>query len=205
MKTLITQSLLSAWLYTFNCAEGYEDEAYQSFLSTLNREPIELSEAMQNGILFENGVYALARDPNDLTVFPAWKKASAKIADIIRGGQIQVRVQRDIQVGEDSYLLYGILDALKAGTIYDVKYSSKAFGGAELAGKYLESPQHPAYMFCVPEAVRFVYLVSDGENLYTEEYTRAQTPPIAQIIGYFRGFIRDRGLDEIYLEKWAAK
>ena len=205
MTTLITQTLLSYWLYTFNCAEGYEEEANDDFLRTLRREPGEQSEAMLNGIKFENSVYALARNPQDMTVWPAWKAAASKVADIIRGGQIQVKVQRNITVGNDTYLIYGILDALKAGTIYDVKFSSKGFGSAELAGKYLESPQHPAYMYCVPEAFAFKYLVSDGQDIYIETYTRKMTPDIGEIIRNFRTDLRARGLEEIYLEKWEAQ
>lgn len=205
MTTLITQTLLSSWLYTFNCAEGYEEEANDDFLRTLRREPGEQSEAMLNGIKFENSVYALARNPQDMTVWPNWKAAASKVADIIRGGQIQVKVQRNITVGNDTYLIYGILDALKAGTIYDVKFSSKGFGSAELAGKYLESPQHPAYMYCVPEAFAFKYLVSDGQDVYIETYTRKMTPDIGEIIRNFRTDLRARGLEEIYLEKWEAQ
>lgn len=206
MKTLITQSLLSSWLYTYNCAEGYEEEAEADFLRTLRREPMEEpSEAITNGIAFENGVYALAKNPNDITVYPAWKQVSSRIADIIRGGQIQVKVQRDIEVDGELYLLYGICDAVKAGIIYDVKFSSKGFGSAEMAGKYLESPQHPAYLYCLPDALKFVYLCSDGNELYTEAYTRRQTPFIGDAIRNFRREIRLRGLEEIYLEKWGAK
>ena len=206
MKTLITQSLLSSWLYTYNCAEGYEEEAEADFLRTLRREPMEEpSEAITNGIAFENGVYALVKNPNDITVYPAWKQASSRIADIIRGGQIQVKVQRDIEVDGELYLLYGICDAVKAGIIYDVKYSSKGFGSAEMAGKYLESPQHPAYLYCLPDALKFVYLCSDGNELYTEAYTRRQTPFIGDTIRNFRREIRLRGLEEIYMEKWGAK
>lgn len=204
MRTLITQSLLSSWLYTFNCTEGYEEEANDDFLRTLRREPGEQTDAMRDGIMFEKGVYALAGDPKSMAALPAWKEASSKIADIIRGGQIQVKVQRDIAIDGDDYLLYGVLDAMKAGIIYDVKFSSKGFGAAELAGKYLESPQHPAYMYCVPEALAFKYLVSDGNELYIETYTRKTTPDIGGIIHNFRNDLRARGLDDIYTEKWAA-
>lgn len=205
MRMLITQSLLSSWLYTFDCMEGCEEDANADFLRTLRREPMaEPTKAIENGIAFEKCVYALAKDPNDITVYPAWHQAAGRIADIIRGGQIQVKVQRDIVVDGETYLLYGILDALKAGTIYDVKWSEKGFGSAEMAGKYLASPQHPAYLYCVPGAFKFVYLCSDGESLYTETYTRAQTLDIAEIIRNFRQDIRLRGLEALYMEKWRA-
>ncbi len=206
MKTLITQTLLSSWLYTFNCMEGCEEDAEADFLRTLRREPMEEpSEAITNGIAFENGVYALMKNSNDITVYPAWRQVSSRIADIVRGGQVQVKVQRDIVVDDEAYLLYGICDVVRAGIIYDLKFSSKAFGSAEMAGKYLESPQHPAYLYCLPTAWKFIYLCSDGVDLYAEEYTRPRTPYIGDTIRNFRNDLRLRGLEEIYLEKWGSK
>ena len=41
MKTKITKTLIESWQYTFDCAEGYEDEAMEDFLATLKREPKE--------------------------------------------------------------------------------------------------------------------------------------------------------------------
>ena len=59
-RYLITQSLLSSWSYVHNCWEGCEEDAMASFLATLRREPAEVTEAMQDGIEFENAVYAEA-------------------------------------------------------------------------------------------------------------------------------------------------
>lgn len=202
MKTLITQTLLRDWLYCYDCAEGFEEDALAAFMLTLKREPKEQNEDMKKGILFEDGVYALAKDPQSMAAHPDWVGVSRAIANIIRGGQIQVKVQRDIRVGNDDYLLYGICDAVRAGTIYDVKFSTKSFNSAEVAGKYLDSPQHPAYLYCLPDALRFTYLVSDGKSLYTETYTRKDTPPVGGIINQFRQDIRARGLEGIYLDKW---
>ena len=58
-RYLMTQSLLSSWLYTFNAPEEYGEEAMNDFLSALNREKKETTEAMQNGIDFENLVTAI--------------------------------------------------------------------------------------------------------------------------------------------------
>ena len=205
MRTLITQSLLSAWGYQFDCMEGYEEDAQESFMKTLRREPTEQSEAMLNGIQFENGCYALAKNPNDLSVFPQWKAVSSRIADIIRDGQIQVKVSRDLRIGDDEYLIYGICDAVKAGRIYDIKFTSKSLGSNDVTGKYIESPQHSAYLYCIPEAYKFTYLLSDGDNLYTEDYTPKTAPFIGDIIQNFRNDIRMKGLDDIYKEKWKAQ
>lgn len=205
MRTLITQTLLSAWLYQYSCADGLEDEARESFMRTLAREKAEQTDAMKNGILFENGVYALAKDPNDMSVYPGWKEGTRKVADVIRGGMVQVKVSRELVIGMDEYLIYGICDAVKAGIIYDVKFSNTGFNSAELAGKYLESPQHPAYLYCLPEAREFTYLVSDGTGLYTETYTRRDTPDIGGIVRDFRESLRRDGLDDIYQLGWKAR
>ncbi len=205
MKTLITQTLLGSWLYQFNCAEGYEEDAEADFLLTLKREPKEPTDAMAEGIQFENGVYALMKDPKDLTVYPPWSDISRKLADALRGGQVQVKVLRDIRVGDEDYLLHGVVDVLKAGVIYDLKFTTSSFTSADLAGKYLNSPQHPAYLYCLPDALRFTYLVSDGKSLYTETYSRNEITPIGETIAMFRQDIRKRGLEDIYLEKWGAK
>ena len=57
---LMTHSLLSSWLYAMK-SSPYEDltserDAYGDFLKTLRREPTETTQAMQNGIDFENMV-----------------------------------------------------------------------------------------------------------------------------------------------------
>ncbi len=101
--------------------------------------------------------------------------------------------------------MYGILDALKAGTIYDVKFSNKSFDSAELAGKYFDSPQHPAYLYLLPEAREFTYLVSDGEDLYTETYTRKNSQSLPEIVEEFLMSIDAMGLMPVYLEKWQAR
>lgn len=202
-RFLITQSLLSAWGYMFDCFEGYEDEARESFVRTLNREKDEPTEAMLNGIEFENEVYKAAhnqpREPH-----PKWENGIQKVASIIRNAPNQVKVSRSISVNGYDILVYGILDALKAGIIYDVKFSNKGFGSVDCAGKYLNSPQHPAYLFMVPEAEQFTYLLSDGEDLYTETYTRDNITPIDATIGHFLAWLERNNLIDVYKEKWQS-
>lgn len=202
-RFLITQSLLSAWAYTFDCYEGGEEDAWKDFMSTLKREPKEQSEAMLNGIEFEKAVYAVANGDRP-RIRKGWENGVRQIAEIIKGAPIQVKAQRDIKVDGMTFLVYGILDALKAGTIYDVKFVNKKIGGIELAGKYLESAQHPAYFYIVPEATEFQYLVSDGEDVYIETYRREDTQNIGDIITHFVDSLRMENLIDIYREKWLA-
>ncbi len=202
MSYLITQSLLSAFGYTFDAYDG--EGAYESFLKTLKREPIEKTAAMTNGIEFENEVYKAALSlPR--RQHPKWEQGIQAVAAIIKGAPTQVRTQREIEVCGIKFLLYGVLDAIKAGVIYDVKFSSKSFGSAELAGKYLNSPQHPTYLYLVPEAYKFEYLVSDGKDLYRESYDRQETQDISEIIAEFLSTINEMGLLDIYKKFWLAK
>lgn len=202
-RYLITQTLLSSWAYCFNAAEGYEAEAKEDFLRTLRREPKETNENMKNGIEFENEVYmaaaSLPRPPHK-----KWEEGIVKVAPIIQGAPVQVKASRELQVGDMTFLVYGILDALKAGTIYDVKFLNSKMKDVELAGKYLESPQHPAYFYLVPEAFEFQYLVSDGKDLYIEKYSREESRHISEFIAEFINSITQLGLLDIYKEHWKS-
>lgn len=202
-RYLVTQSLISAWNYLYNCFDGYQDDAYRSFLDTLNRVSTPPTEAMLNGIEFEREVYKCASG-QPRTPHKKWESGINTVAMRVAGAQVQVKVQRECQLGDTVYLAYGVLDALKAGVIYDVKFSDKGFASAELAGKYFDSPQHPTYLYLVPEARKFIYLVSDGEDLYTEQYTHSNSRPFESILSEFIQSLKDMNLYDLYREKWLA-
>lgn len=203
-RLLLTQSLISSWKYTFDCMEGFEESAFEDFVRTLRREPSEPTEAMQNGINFENEVYKVAHGlPRQ--VHPKWEKGIQAVAKYIIDAPTQVKCQKEFSVDGYDFLAYGIMDAIKAGHIFDVKFMNKSLGSAEVAGKYLESPQHPAYLFCVPEAMDFTYLLSDGDELYAETYTRKMTRDFPEIADEFIRSIDSMGLLPIYQERWQAK
>ena len=92
-RFLITQSLLSAWAYVFDCYESETEEALASFVQALKREPEEQTATMLDGIAFENEVYAAAsgapRNPH-----PKWESGIQKVANVIRGAQFQVKAKR---------------------------------------------------------------------------------------------------------------
>jgi hypothetical protein len=104
-----------------------------------------------------------------------------------------------------TFLVYGILDALKDGTIYDVKFLNKSLGSTEVYGKYLQSAQHPFYFYLVPEAEEFSYLISDGQDLYIETYRPEICRTAAEIIEEFISSITASGHLDLYKEKWLAK
>ena len=85
-----------------------------------------------------------------------------------------------------------------------MKFTNTSLRSADIYGKYLTSAQHPAYFFLVPEAMDFKYLVSDGEDMYIECYTRENTRFIGSIIEDFIDSISSSGLLDLYKEHWLA-
>lgn len=210
MARLITQSLISAWAYMFDCAEGQEKKAAEDFERVLRRERTVPTDAMQAGIDFENAVYAEAAGFSRRQT--EWESGVRKVAGIIRGAQVQLRISRPIAVDGEIYVVYGILDALRAGIIYDVKFRTKPIckesdenGRYDICGKYLNSPQHPFYFYLVPEAREFQYLVSDGEDIYIEIYRPNECRSAEDIIREFIHSITQLGYLDTYKEKWLAK
>ena len=202
-RYLITQSLISSWNYFFDCREGCEDDAEEEFMRALRREKDEPTEAMLNGIAFENAVYDQA---NGIPYTgERWTEGVKAVSSLLIGAQFQVRLSRELQIGDMTFLVYGILDGLKAGTIYDVKFMNKSMASVDIYGKYLNSPQHSFYFYLVPEASMFKYLVSDGNDLYVEQYSRDDTRSICSIISEFVKYIDSAGLLDLYKEKWEAK
>ena len=229
-RYLVTQSLLSSWLYVYNCFEGCEDSAMEAFLHALRKEPEDLDdeqrERIQNGHDFETLVTDIATGrfsptfETDGTVnrssygngevmghekYPKWYKGASEIAPFLRGAQFQVKTSREIEVAGMTFLVYGILDALKAGVIYDVKFKNKSFGSLDLAGDYLDSPQHPLYFYLVPEARQFRYMVSDGQDLYIEQYEPSDCISAHDLILQFVQFLKANGLMDTYQQFWQAR
>lgn len=202
-RYLITHSLLSSWewLFTENPYEDAttQDSRYQDFLNTLNKVDTPPTEAMQNGIEFENIVTGMATGQPYFSE-NNWQDAAEKVADIVRGGQFQFKAQKQAYINGIHFLMYGRLDVLKAGKIYDIKFTKNYD-----RGKYFSSTQHPMYLELVPEASEFVYVISNGTNVWTEHYTRDAIRSIFPVISDFTDWLYGNDLIDIYFEKWAAR
>lgn len=205
MRTEITKTLLDSWLYTFNAGEDQQEQAWEDFLSTLRRERKPPNEDMQKGLDFENQVWAAAKQyALGANYHEEWKTGAERIAAIVRGGQWQIPVNADITVSGHDFWLNGRIDVLKAGVIYDIKFKTKSFSSLDLAGCYLHAPQHSIYLYCVPEAFRFDYLVSDGDALYTESYTRKTAVPVTRYLQDWLNWLEtEPELKQLYEERWA--
>ena len=203
MAYLMTHSLLSSWLYSMRdnpfADATQEDSSKEDFLRVLRREPTPTTDAMANGIAFENLVtdivHGVKVDP-----MAQWVGAATKIANVVAGGQLQFVATKRCTVGGLDLLLYGRLDALKAGEVYDIKFS-KSYD----RGKYVESTQHPMYLELVPDAECFTYLISDGNEVWTEKYRRDESPSILPIINDFLVWLNITGNIDTYKEYWRAR
>lgn len=201
-RYLMTHSLLSSWLYAMK-SSPYEDatterDPYEEFLQVLRREPTETTEAMRNGIVFEDLVTQIA-DGEEVDTDHKWFGAASKAAKVVQGSINQYKAKMELQVSGISVLLYGRIDFLKAGKVIDTKFS-KSYE----RGKYFDSTQHPVYLRLVPEADEFVYLVSNGTDVWTEMYRREETPDIEPIIADFFDFLVSKDLMETYQKHWQA-
>lgn len=196
-KLLITQSLLGAWLYQYQAFD--QESAHKDFLRVLRREKSKPTQAILDGIQFENMVTACC-EGSPPPEGHKWGEAVRAIADRLQGSQFQVVAQRSAMVAGVPFLLYGRLDALKAGVIYDIKFSR-----SYQVGKYLDSPQHPMYFTLVPEAYKFEYVVFTGSDVCVESYDREDVPEIFPTIRNFINYLETSKLDKIYCQKWETR
>ena len=193
-RFLITQSLLSSWLWSYKLEDGYDD-----FLKTLRREPIQQTKAMLEGIRFENCLNAVL-DGAEIEPTHEWYKPITQLANELQGAQQQAALSKDVTIGGVGFVLYGKLDYLRAGIVYDTKYSK-----TYRVGKYLDSVQHPMYFALVPEAREFQYKICDGKYIYTETYRPDEVEPIERTIKHFMDFLDKQNLVKTYCEFWKSK
>ena len=201
-RFLMTHSLLSSWLYSLRDSP-YEDatterDAREEFLRVLRREPTETTEAMEKGNRFEALVTDIINGCGDRS--DRWYDAASVVATELRGAQLQFTAQKTVSIAGDEYVLYGRLDALKAGVITDIKYT-----GSYDKGKFYNSTQHPMYLFLVPTAKEFTYLISNGTDVWHETYTREETGDILKTVRAFLSWLDASGLTSLYRQYWAAK
>ena len=190
-KFHLTQSLLSDFQRVFTTDDGYE-----AFLKSLYRQKKPMTEAMADGIEFEHCVNSVL-DGAHIPENHKWYKPVMELADYLHGSQKQVTLKRDIVVEGVCFELYGVLDFLRSGIIYDTKFSKHYY-----LNKYLLSPQHPMYFYLVPEAREFQYLISDGKFIYKETYRPYETTPIEVTIKQFMVFLDRNHLLEPYVSMW---
>lgn len=190
-KVRITQSLLSAWEWSFKTDDGWDD-----FIAALNREKKQPTQAMLDGIRFENCLNNVLKG-EPIHQDNEWYNVLVEMSCELQGAQQQVSLFQDCEVDGQPFLLHGVLDYLREGHIWDCKFSKTYH-----LNKYLTSPQTPMYLSLVPEARDFTYIISDGKYVYREKYPRDIVPPIEPTINNFMQFLKKHGLWDVYCEKW---
>lgn len=201
MRYLITPSLLNSWLYIDLCSANVreaeadtecledkilakQEKTYLEFLDTLERKPHPTTHAQQMGIDFEASCY----------------RGETEVSPIIEGGTFQAVGTRKESIGGIDFLLYGRLDVLKDGVIYDIKRVSRYE-----VGKYVHSAQHMFYLTLFPKAKYFEYLAWDGAKLHRERYFREDCIPTETLIANFMDWLEAKNLMEVYKANWQSK
>lgn len=198
---VITPSLLNAWLWIYECVNNVresekdeislddkkaiaQDTAKESFINYLERIPGEPNKYMQLGIDFEEECY----------------QGKTCISPIIKNGSFQVVGTKNIRIKNINFLMYGRLDVLKGGIIYDIKRV-----GYYKPNKYKWSAQHRFYLDLFKNAKYFEYLIYDGDKLHTEVYYRENCTPTEEVIENFVNYLEENNLLEIFKDKWKAR
>jgi hypothetical protein len=192
-KVRITKSLLDSWLWAFKRDDGWDD-----FLSVLHREKKPPTQAMLDGTRFEN-VLNNVLNGEAIPADHEWVSVIAEMSKDLYGSQQQVTLFQDCDVNGQPFLLHGVLDYLRAGRIWDCKFTKNYH-----LNKYFweETSQTAMYLALVPEARDFTYIISDGKYVYRERYPRDIVPPIEPTIKNFMDFCKKHGLWNTYVEKW---
>lgn len=192
-KFLITQSLLSSWEWALTT--GNMDELSAS----LRREKKPQSKAMLDGIRFENCLEEVILGA-EIEKDHEWFKPIKQLARYLQDTQYQVKLSRPLIVNDVEFVCYGIFDFLKAGIIYDTKFSKSYH-----VGKYLTSPQTPMYFYLCPEAYEFQYLICDGKYCYRETYRPDEVEPIEKKISRFMNWLDKTNNVDLYCENWKSQ
>lgn len=199
---LVTPSLLNSWGNIWECQkyvrEAQNDEisledkieiarnkAVEEFITTLKRIKTEPTEAMIKGIQFEDECY----------------EGKTCISPIIENGCYQIVGTKRVKVNGMNFLMYGRLDVLKGGVIYDIKRTRQYS-----IQKYLSSYQHGFYLDLFERAYKFQYLAyDDKDKLHYENYYRDEYEPTINVISRFINWLKDNDLLDLYKENWKSK
>ncbi len=191
-KYYITPTLLNSWQY--NIKNG----TLEDFIKVLNKEEFEPTESILKGFEYE-------------------KYMQENFEETLNGAY-QVKVSKEY----GDYLLYGIIDCLKGGIIYDYKYTKNYE-----VGKFFNNHQTLMYLEMVPEAKKMVYLITNKfdkteypdlnfkdvskveyevGDIFREEYTKDMFPEtMNSILHKFEQWLKQYNLFDLYTEKWKCK
>ena len=196
----ISPTLLDSFAYYLSVEDGEQSEQKRQEIIAYLRGEKTTSEAMQNGLMFEQDVVACLQGKALMTTDAGIIKCAEEIAGIVKGGVYQHHVEREI----NGVTVHGYIDFLKRNTIADVKTTKKY----EI-GKYNKKNQHRIYLYCTqPMKIdRFAYLVTDFKNVYREDYQwldNYETDLKTNIQAFFDYLENDNEMKTAYMQKMEA-
>lgn len=188
MGHLMTATLLGSYKWMEDAPASWAERAREDFYAKLRRQDkFEPTPEVQRGIEFERiicercntmdeeqfmlamrDLYAekIKSDPGLACALSESKEALlTRILNVCntlynqcKGGQQQVKVGKDIKVGNEEFYLFGYIDVLQPTTILDIKTCTKY-----KESKYRDSIQHSIYQYCT--GIRdFKYVVADYDR-----------------------------------------
>jgi len=185
MSHLMTATLLSSFKWMEDAPASWAQRARDDFYAKLLRQDkFEPTPEVQRGIEFERIICDRCNDLEEADFMEAMRnlyvekiKADAdyefasieskealltRILNVCstlysqcKGGKQQVKVSKDIEVGGESFCLFGYIDVLQPTTILDIKTCTKY-----KESKYRDSVQHSIYQLCTG-IKDFKYVVAD--------------------------------------------
>ena len=173
MKYLITSSLLDGYDWLKSCPKNWQQKAQDDFIAMIKRESRPVTDACQRGIDFENLVCENCNKMDDQSfkdfAFDYYDKKGIKgferdmaayttlnVAKIVRNGEQQVPVKKDVFFNGDEYHLFGYADIILPNKIIDIKTTGKYQGGYH----YVKRSQHYLYSLCTGINT-FEYVIAD--------------------------------------------
>lgn len=151
MALLIAPTLLNSFDWLNRCPASWKESAYDSILSTLNREPFVTNEAILKGQDFERHVYRFANtDLDELDASEKFKQVCRRV----KGFDFQKSLKYFFTIDGLEYVCFGRTDCYSDKEIIDIKTTANFKGDSQ----YLNGWQHIFYptMANVPD---FTYLV----------------------------------------------
>lgn len=188
MGHLMTATLLGSYKWMEDAPASWAERAREDFYTKLRRQDkFEPTPEVQRGIEFERiicercntmdeeqfmlamrDLYVEKIKADPVLACAARESKEALLTRILnvcsilynqcKGGQQQVKVGKDIKVGDEEFYLFGYIDVLQPTTILDIKTCTKY-----KESKYRDSIQHSIYQYCTG-IKDFKYVVADYDR-----------------------------------------
>jgi hypothetical protein len=170
------------------------EEKTAEFFDKLNRKPTQITPQIQKGIDFNNLVDSYI---NGKGVVPPTNKLEVIASDIARiislDGPVEIQkyIEGTILVDGATVKLYGFVDYLTPGRIWELKTTAK-YRPFFLSDRW----QRFFYMYCLPRVPKFTFITTDFNKHYLCEFNSSDQDKLVEGLRDFIGFI-EKNKDKI--------